>query len=111
MPPGRVRRLELPEVSVPLGAAYLALLLDRFVHPAVVLAAYNAGPVAVARWARTRAGLSLDEWAEDVPFRETRRYVKGVTADYVLYRALWEGGALLLDGSQRIPPPREGIGF
>ena len=109
--PGQAHRLELPEVSVPLGAAYLTLLLERFGDPAVVLAAYNAGPPAVARWARSRAGLPLDEWAEDVPFRETRRYVKNVTADYVLYRALWEEGALLVDGSRRIPPPREGIGF
>ena len=111
VPPGRVRRLELPEVSVPLGAAYLGLLMERFGDPAVVLAAYNAGPPAVAKWAQNRAGLPLDEWAEDIPFRETRRYVKNVTADYVLYRALWEGSPLALDGSRRIPAPREGVDF
>ncbi len=111
VPRGRVRHLESPEVSVPLGAAYLALLTDRFVDTAVVLAAYNAGPVPAAAWAHDRAGLPLDEWAEDVPFRETRRYVKSVTADYVVYRALWEGGAPSLDGSRVVPGPREGIGF
>ncbi len=111
VPRARVRRLDLPEVSIPLGVAYLALLTERFVNTAVVLAAYNAGPVPAAAWARDRAGLPLDEWAEDIPFRETRRYVKNVTADYVLYRALWEGGALTIDGDQPVPAPREGIGF
>jgi len=111
MAPGRIRRLELPDVSVPLGAAYLGLLSDRFADPAVVLAAYNAGPAAAAKWARDRAGRPLDEWAEDVPFRETRRYVKNVAADHVLYRALWLGGPLALDGSRRVPAPREGVGF
>jgi soluble lytic murein transglycosylase len=111
VPRAGVRRLELAELSVPLGVAYLALLTERFVNIAVALAAYNAGPVPAAAWARDRAGLPLDEWAEDVPFRETRRYVKNVTADYVLYRALWEGGALTLDGAQPVPAPREGIGF
>jgi len=111
VPGARVQRLERPEVSVPLGAAYLGLLAERFVDPAVVLAAYNAGPVAAAAWARERAELPLDEWVEDVPFRETRRYVKNVTADYLVYRALWAGGALSLDGARRVPPPREGVAF
>ncbi len=109
--PGSVRELELPEVSLPLGAAYLGLLTERFAVPAVVLAAYNAGPPSAAKWARDRAGMPLDEWAEDIPFRETRRYVKNVNADYVLYRALWEGGPLMLDGSLPVPAPREGVGF
>ncbi len=108
---GEVRALEKPAVSVPLGAAYLALLDERFRDPAVVLAAYNAGPTAAASWARARAGQPLDEWAESVPYRETRRYVKNVSADAAVYRWLWEGGKLSIDPERRIPAPREGVGF
>jgi soluble lytic murein transglycosylase len=111
VPAARVERLDAPEVSVPLGAAYLALLCDRFGDPVVALAAYNAGPVAAAAWARDRAGLPLDEWVEDVPFRETRRYVKNVTADWLVYRALWGNGVLALDGSRPVAAPREGVAF
>lgn len=109
--PSELRSLDLPEVSVPAGAAYLGLLTDRFVDTAVVLAAYNAGPTPAAAWARDRAGLPLDEWVEDIPFRETRRYVKSVMADFVVYRALWEGGPLAIDGARTIRPPRQGVAF
>jgi soluble lytic murein transglycosylase len=106
-----VRSLEDPAVSVPLGASYLGLLVERFADPAVVLAAYNAGPAPAAAWAAAREGVPLDAWAEDVPYRETRRYVKNVLADAVAFRALWEGAPLALDGARRIPAPREGVGF
>jgi soluble lytic murein transglycosylase len=106
-----LRHLELPEVSVPLGAAYLGLLAERFGDPALVVAAYNAGPVAVARWARAGAGASLDAWVEDIPFRETRRYVKNVTADAATLRALWGRPASGLDPERPVPAPREGVGF
>jgi soluble lytic murein transglycosylase len=103
--------LEEPSVSVPLGAAYLALLSDRFRDPAVVLAAYNAGPRQAARWARDRGGVPLDEWVEGIPFRETRRYVKNVLADAAVYRSLWRGGTLSVDGSREVPRPAGGVGF
>jgi peptidoglycan DL-endopeptidase CwlO len=38
-----------PETNVLAGARYLRLLLDRFQSPDLALAAYNAGPTAVAR--------------------------------------------------------------
>ena len=110
-PGAAARELERPEVSVPLGARYLGLLVDRFRDPAVALAAYNAGPSAAAAWARSGTGLPVDRWTEDVPYRETRRYVKSVAADAAVYRALWEGGALALDGARAVPAPREGVAF
>ena len=109
--PREVTELERPQVSVSLGAAYLALLVDRFGERCAALAAYNAGPAIAATWARAAVGRPLDEWVEDVAFRETRRYVKAVTADAVVYRALWEGGPLSLDGARPVPSPREGVAF
>jgi soluble lytic murein transglycosylase len=100
-----------PAVSIPLGAAYLSLLEERFRDEAVVLAAYNGGPPAVARWARERAGMPLDEWVENIPFRETRGYVKTVSADAMVYRALWGDGTLSVNGARPMPSPREGVAF
>jgi soluble lytic murein transglycosylase len=111
VPARDVRLLEEPAVSAPLGAAYLSLLIDRFGEPAIALAAYNAGPPQALAWARTRGGAPLDEWVEGIPYRETRRYVKNVLADAAVYRSLWHGGALALDGTRAIPPPAEGIAF
>jgi soluble lytic murein transglycosylase-like protein len=37
-----------PETNVLAGARYLRMLLDRFQSPDLALAAYNAGPTAVA---------------------------------------------------------------
>jgi soluble lytic murein transglycosylase len=78
-----------PEVNIALGAAYLADLLSDFdgrLHFAV--AAYNAGPAAVNRW---RAGgvHDIDVWAENIPYTETRNYVRKVLRSYIRYRALY----------------------
>ena len=31
----------------------------------------------------------MDLWVEEIPYKETRGYVKQVTADYFIYRALY----------------------
>jgi soluble lytic murein transglycosylase len=107
----RARGLEDPTASLPLGAAYLGLLQDRFQDPAAVLAAYNAGPPPVAAWARARAGLPLDEAVEELPFRETRRYVKVVLAARATYGWLWAGERLAIDGARPLGAPRAGVEF
>jgi soluble lytic murein transglycosylase len=100
-----------PADNLRLGVTYLALLGDRFPDPAAVLAAYNAGPAAAARWARAGAGVPLDEWVEDIPFRETRQYVRGVMADWARYRRLRGEPPLALDPSRAVSPPGPGMNF
>jgi soluble lytic murein transglycosylase len=71
-------QLLLPAINVPLGAAYLADLLDRFGgDTALASAAYNAGPIAAQRWVPGMP-LDLDVWVENIPFNETRTYVQRV---------------------------------
>lgn len=83
-----------PEKSVQVGSAYLARLLEAFGgHPALALAAYNAGEEAVARWVRARGHLPMDAFLEEVPYAETNRYVRKVLSFYGVYRALYEGSA------------------
>jgi len=66
------------------------------------LAAYNAGENAVAEWDRRFGPLKSDEWVENIPYRETRRYVKKVLANYRHYQSLY-GPALTGSSGRAIP--------
>ena len=109
--PGLAGRLAVPELSVTFGAHYLGLLLARFGDPALVLAAYNAGPAPAAEWARARAGMPLDAWVESIPYRETRAYLKIVLADWDLYRALDGAPAAPIDPEQAVEAAGSGVAF
>jgi soluble lytic murein transglycosylase len=108
-PPLRDEELVVPATAIDLGAWYLSELVGRFGDPAVALAAYNAGPRVAAPWAAAAVGRPLDEWVEDIPYRETRRYVKAVAGAWSAYRFLAGGEAPLL--SQKVPPLRAGANF
>jgi soluble lytic murein transglycosylase len=83
-PPGRDGLFDA-SVAVPLGAAYLKELSDHYHGElALTLAAYNAGPQAVARWMPSKA-IDADIWTENIPFNETRNYVQRVLEHIVAY--------------------------
>ncbi|GAC1344613.1 MAG: hypothetical protein NVSMB23_19710 [Myxococcales bacterium] len=98
-----------PGTAIDLGSWYLSELVGRFGDPAVAAAAYNAGPAAAAPWAARAAGARLDEWVEDIPFRETRQYVKAVLGAWSAYRIL-AGGAPPSIAAQ-VPPVKGGAEF
>jgi len=85
--------------NVQLGASYLRLLLDDFNGSQVLSAtAYNAGPGRPRRW---REGPKLEPaiWIENIPFNETRDYVKKVMANTLLYTTLLTDPTALQLGS------------
>jgi soluble lytic murein transglycosylase len=96
-----------PTVNVKLGTGYLKLVLDDFGgSQAMAAAAYNAGPNRPRRW---REGPSVEPaiWAENIPFNETRDYVKKVLSNAAVYASLLNGRALSLKswlGPQAIGP-------
>jgi len=108
-PPLRDEDLTVPATAIDLGAWYLAELLGRFGDVAVALAAYNAGPRIALPWARAGVGRPIDEWVEDIPYRETRRYVKVVAGAWSAYRILAGGGAPKLMAT--VPAPKDGANF
>jgi len=76
-----------PAVAVPLGAAYVHELLDRYGHQLdLTLAAYNAGPVSVARWLPPQP-VDADVWIENIPYTETRGYVQHIFEHLVAFAA------------------------
>jgi len=81
-------RLDLidPALNIALGTAYLAQMQQRFDgHPLLASAAYNAGPTAVSRWL-PEAPMAGDLWLTEIPYRETRQYVRRVLTYRVFYR-------------------------
>jgi soluble lytic murein transglycosylase len=66
-----------PQDSLDLGACYLSYLEHRFDHRIAVLAAYNAGPNAVAGWIQ-KAGGEDAFTAADIPYGETKQFVQRV---------------------------------
>ena len=76
------------DVNLKIGSQYLRLVLDDFEGSQVLAAAaYNAGPNRSRRW-REGPRLETAVWAENVPFPETREYVKKVMANATFYAAL-----------------------
>lgn len=91
------------DVNLRLGTAYLKLVLDDFGgSQALAAAAYNAGPGRPRRW-RDGPLLEPAAWAENIPFAETRDYVKKVLSNAVYYNAMLGGkpGSL----KARLGPP------
>jgi len=83
-----------PDYNIAVGSRYLADQLERFGgNPMLAAAAYNAGPERVdewiARFGDPRGGRADPvDWAESIPFRETREYVQKVISAYITYLAL-----------------------
>ena len=75
-----------PELSIRLGATYLADLNDRWDgDPYRLIASYNAGPTAVASWPTPNKDESIELWVERIPYPETRFYTKKVLDNLLRY--------------------------
>jgi len=89
---GEMDALDLfkPSTNIQLGVRYLSELAKRFDNdPVLMLAGYNAGEKAADRWKTNLAGLELDEFIEQISYRETRNYVKKILRNYRNYLRLY----------------------
>ena len=84
--------LHEPATNIRIGAWYLAHLCKVFRGELVpALAAYNGGQGNVRQWLDTLRWSGERETLEDIPFPETRRYVRRVLATYDGYRRAYRG--------------------
>lgn len=84
------RDLYNPEINIRYGTRYLKDILRRFEGRVdFALASYNAGPHRVRRWTGMDMSLDPEIFIEDIPFEETRNYVKLVLRNEMLYRRLY----------------------
>ena len=82
------------DTNIAIGTGYLKLLLDNFGGSLpMAAAAYNAGPGRPRTWRSQNGAAVLDAaiWAENIPFNETRDYVKKVLANTTNYATLITG--------------------
>jgi soluble lytic murein transglycosylase len=82
------------DTNIAIGTGYLKLVLDSFDGSMpMAAAAYNAGPGRPRSWRGQTGGPVMEAaiWAENVPFNETRDYVKKVLSNTTNYAALITG--------------------
>jgi soluble lytic murein transglycosylase len=106
-----VKNLKLPEElfdpnrNIQFGVHYIGKMLKQFEqHVPLALAAYNAGPHRLKSWLDARKlspKMSIkphDEiWIEEMPWGETRFYVKAILRNLLLYRYLDAGRVEISD--------------
>ncbi|MEW6001290.1 MAG: tetratricopeptide repeat protein [Nitrospirota bacterium] len=72
-----------------LGIYYLKLLIEEFGSYSHALAAYNAGEEIVKKWLQKGNYKSVDEFIEDIPYSETKDYVKRVITTFFEYKRVY----------------------
>lgn len=79
-----------PQSNIMLGSTYLQDMVNYFDQQLpLAIMAYNAGPGNVNKWLRARGHIELDEFIEDIPFTETRGYVKRVLRSMQVYGGIY----------------------
>lgn len=75
-----------PEKNIQLGCAYLDYAKERL-HgdDLLAVASYNGGPNAVRAWKENLSYKNFDEFIENIPYPETRDYIKKVYRSYWVY--------------------------
>jgi soluble lytic murein transglycosylase len=91
-----------PDANIAYGSRYLRYLIDRYGTVDLALAAYNGGESNVSRWLeRARASGRTMRIPDDIPFPETRGFVRRVEHAVPIYRRAY--------GDQLFTPSREGV--
>ena len=79
------------ETNIVLGTKYISTLLDYYDNNIyLALSAYNAGIGNVNKWIQNGTIKEDGSDIENIPFQETRNYVRKVTRDYRIYTRLFE---------------------
>ena len=77
------------DANLEIGTTHLTAFIKEYGAIVRVLAAYNAGGSRVTRWSRKGGVTDPEIFAERIPFAETRDYVRIVTRNADMYRALY----------------------
>lgn len=99
--------LKRPDVSIGFGTTLLHGLRATYARALpLAIAAYNAGSGAVMRWLAQNPA-DFDLWVEQIPFEETRGYVKRVIASQGTYAFLYARNELaeVLGLPERVTKP------
>ncbi|QLE49268.1 tetratricopeptide repeat protein [Nostoc sp. C057] len=82
--------LENPNDNIMLGTWYLDHTHQQYNNNSLLaIASYNAGPGNVSKWLQTLTTQDPDEFVEQIPFDETKNYVRQVFGNYWNYLRLY----------------------
>ncbi|MCE5200994.1 MAG: lytic transglycosylase domain-containing protein [Synergistaceae bacterium] len=91
----KLLKVNIPDICIPrynilLGANHFAGLEEKF-HGEILraIAAYNAGSASVVRW-DTLSAHDWAEWVEEIPYAETREFVRSVLENREVYRLSYD---------------------
>jgi soluble lytic murein transglycosylase len=83
-------RLTQPGLNINYGVRHFKDMLGQYNGDMIsTIASYNAGGTAVNRWKKEFAGMPPAEFVEQIPYGETREYVKQVLASSAIYSRLY----------------------
>jgi soluble lytic murein transglycosylase len=105
----KARSLTEPDSNIKVASAYIRSLIKKYDGNIIyVLASYNAGEDALARWRNWYGKQYSDvEFIENIPYLETRNYVKAVLSNYYMYSALYEKRDIDLEEILKMETPAQ----
>jgi len=97
----RTSDLLIAKKNIAIGTAYMKQMQDKFNgNQILATAAYNAGPGRSVKWSPKKGCKDPDIWVEQIPFNETRAYVKRVIFYASIYD--WRLGHKIIPLKQRM---------
>ncbi|MGL5755141.1 MAG: lytic transglycosylase domain-containing protein [Paraclostridium sp.] len=78
-----------PETNIKIGCWYLSKLYKEFKDVNLVIAAYNGGSGNVNKWLSNTEYSYDGSQLHDIPFNETKNYLKKVKENYIIYKSLY----------------------
>ncbi len=98
------RQLYSPDTNIRLGTAHLSKMFAKFnQHPILATAAYNAGQTNVKKWLQRTKLTDPVQWIEQIPYKETREYVKNVLTYQLIYAQLTNQKEVFIDQLDALP--------
>jgi soluble lytic murein transglycosylase len=89
----KIENLDLtdPETNIHIGSSYINWVSERpwTENMSQVLIAYNAGGGNLRKWKRMYPGYRDELFAEIIPYKETRNYVKKVLTSSIIYGSIY----------------------
>lgn len=79
-----------PQVNIKIGCWYLDKLIHQFDNVQTALAAYNAGSGNVSKWLQDSKYSDDGKTLKEIPYGETKRYVKKVIITQKIYQWLYD---------------------
>ncbi len=79
-----------PDINIRLGTKYISSLLKKYENINLALAAYNAGSGNVDNW--VKSDIIKDDGSdwENIPYKETKNYVRKILMDYEEYKKIYQ---------------------